>query len=168
VVKVDGRLISPPVNEKNSFRVIHGEEVLVTLITFLGTDSIDLNAAKARGIFVTNTPGANYLSVVEHTMALMLAACAAALAVCAGIGAWQLGRREIAPDHVDVVLAAPEIIAMDAPVFSTMDDPHLHIDAGCPQMIENEVELQLQTALEFEKTPCPVCCANAEFEQPIA
>ena len=99
---------------------------------------------------------------------IRITACAAALAVCAGIGAWQLGRREIAPDHVDVVLAAPEIIAMDAPVFSTMDDPHLHIDAGCPQMIENEVELQLQTALEFEKTPCPVCCANAEFEQPIA
>ena len=93
-------------------------------------------------------------------------ACAAAVAVCAGIGVWQLGRREIAPDQVDVVLAAPTVIAMDTPVLATKDDPYLHIDAACPKTIENEVEIQLVTALEFEKTPCPDCCANAEFEQP--
>lgn len=92
-------------------------------------------------------------------------ACAAAVAVCAGIGVWQLGKREIAPDQVDVVLAAPEVIAMDTPVFSTKDDPYLHIDAACPQAVENEVEIQLVTALEFEKTPCPACCANAVFEE---
>src|SRR5512136_997270 len=38
-----------------------------------GTDNVDLNAATARGITVTNTPGANALAVAEHTVALILA-----------------------------------------------------------------------------------------------
>lgn len=38
-----------------------------------GTDHIDLSACRARGVTVTNTPGANANAVAEHTMALMLA-----------------------------------------------------------------------------------------------
>ena len=38
-----------------------------------GTDNVDLKAATARGITVTNTPGANAIAVAEHTVALMLA-----------------------------------------------------------------------------------------------
>ena len=96
---------------------------------------------------------------------IRIAACAAAVAVFAGLGLRQMSKREIAPDHVDVVLAAPTVITAHTPVFSTLDDPHLHIDSACPKTIDNEVEIQLITALEFEKTPCPDCCANAKFEQ---
>lgn len=43
-----------------------------------GIDSIDLPAAKARGIAVINTPGVNARAVAEHALAMMLA-CAKAL-----------------------------------------------------------------------------------------
>ncbi len=38
-----------------------------------GVDNVDLEAASARGILVLNAPGANSISVAEHTWALMLA-----------------------------------------------------------------------------------------------
>jgi D-3-phosphoglycerate dehydrogenase len=39
----------------------------------VGVDRVDLDAARARGIVVTNTPGANSSAVAELTIALMLA-----------------------------------------------------------------------------------------------
>ncbi len=47
----------------------------LTLISIwgTGTDNVDLKAAGDRGVTVTNTPGANAVSVAEHTVALMLA-----------------------------------------------------------------------------------------------
>jgi D-3-phosphoglycerate dehydrogenase len=38
-----------------------------------GTDNVDLDACRARGVLVTNTPGVNAHSVAEQTLALMLA-----------------------------------------------------------------------------------------------
>jgi phosphoglycerate dehydrogenase-like enzyme len=37
-----------------------------------GTDNVDLESARELGITVTNTPGANALSVAEHTLAILL------------------------------------------------------------------------------------------------
>lgn len=39
----------------------------------VGVDSVDLEAARARGVIVTNTPGANAASVAELTLGLMFA-----------------------------------------------------------------------------------------------
>src|SRR5215470_1039088 len=36
-----------------------------------GTDHVDLEAAKARGISVTNTPGVSAVAVAEHTLSLI-------------------------------------------------------------------------------------------------
>jgi D-3-phosphoglycerate dehydrogenase / 2-oxoglutarate reductase len=38
-----------------------------------GVDNVDVPASSARGVLVVNTPGANSISVAEHTLALMLA-----------------------------------------------------------------------------------------------
>jgi D-3-phosphoglycerate dehydrogenase len=38
-----------------------------------GTDEVDLEAARARGLLVTRTPGANARAVAEHTITLILA-----------------------------------------------------------------------------------------------
>ena len=38
-----------------------------------GTDNVDLAAARARGIRVTNTPGVSAVAVAEHTLALIMA-----------------------------------------------------------------------------------------------
>ncbi|HYR42303.1 MAG TPA: phosphoglycerate dehydrogenase [Terriglobia bacterium] len=39
-----------------------------------GTDHVDLDAAKAHGIRVTNTPGVSAIAVAEHTLSLIMAA----------------------------------------------------------------------------------------------
>src|SRR5690349_17425796 len=38
-----------------------------------GTDNVDLAAARAHGVTVTNTPGVSATSIAEHALALMLA-----------------------------------------------------------------------------------------------
>jgi len=48
-------------------------KLLLISIWGTGTDNVDLKAAAARGINVTNTPGANAIAVAEHAVALMLA-----------------------------------------------------------------------------------------------
>jgi D-3-phosphoglycerate dehydrogenase len=40
----------------------------------VGFDNIDLSAARAAGVMVANTPGANATAVAEHTVMLILAA----------------------------------------------------------------------------------------------
>ncbi|WP_102223514.1 NAD(P)-dependent oxidoreductase [Acidimangrovimonas sediminis] len=59
----------------------------------VGVDNVDLEAARAAGVLVTNTPGANAVAVAEHALMLMLmlaksapAMERAARAGCGGIG----------------------------------------------------------------------------------
>ena len=46
-----------------------------------GTDHVDLEAARERGIRVTNTPGVSAIAVAEHTLSLMMAAARQTAAV---------------------------------------------------------------------------------------
>jgi D-3-phosphoglycerate dehydrogenase len=61
-----------------------------------GTDNVDLDACRARGITVTNTPGVNAHAVAEHTMALMLAVARHIPALDRGVrdGTWPRGQIE--------------------------------------------------------------------------
>ena len=46
-----------------------------------GTDHVDLNSARARGITVTNTPAVSAIAVAEHTLSLMFAVAKQTIAV---------------------------------------------------------------------------------------
>jgi len=46
-----------------------------------GTDNVDLEAAQARGVRVTNTPGVSAVAVAEHTLALILSVAKQIVAV---------------------------------------------------------------------------------------
>ncbi len=56
----------------------------------VGVDNVDLQAAKSRGVVVTNTPGANSASVAELTVGLILALARNLVpaAIAAGQGGW--------------------------------------------------------------------------------
>lgn len=61
-----------------------------------GTDHIDLDACRARGVTVVNTPGVNAHAVAEHTMALMLAVTRRIPSMDAGVRAGQWPRAMLA------------------------------------------------------------------------
>lgn len=72
----------------------------------VGYDAIDLAAASAHGVVVTNTPGSNAGAVAEHALALTLAALRGVVAGDRGVraGAWVARRgREISALTVGVV-----------------------------------------------------------------
>ena len=51
----------------------HAPKLRMIAVLGVGTDNIDLAAAKRRGVMVTNTPGANSVSVAELALGLMFA-----------------------------------------------------------------------------------------------
>jgi D-3-phosphoglycerate dehydrogenase len=51
-----------------------GKDLKVLVRAGIGLDNIDREAAKAKGIFVANTPAATSITVAEHTFGLMLGA----------------------------------------------------------------------------------------------
>lgn len=57
-----------------------------------GTDHVDFDAARARGITVSSTPGVNAHAVAEHTIALMLAIARKIPAMDSGVRAGQWPR----------------------------------------------------------------------------
>jgi D-3-phosphoglycerate dehydrogenase / 2-oxoglutarate reductase len=68
---VDGYIAG--VDEINADALAAADRLKVIARYGVGVDQVDLEAAKARGIVVTNTPGANSVSVAELTIGMMLA-----------------------------------------------------------------------------------------------
>ncbi|MBA2695690.1 MAG: hydroxyacid dehydrogenase [Actinobacteria bacterium] len=72
----------------------------------VGVDAVDLDAAAAGGVVVTNTPGANSEAVAEHTIALLMAALRSVAAGDAMVrrGDWSVIRgRQLSGSVVGVV-----------------------------------------------------------------
>ncbi len=68
---VDGFIAGNDIIDKNALR--NADNLRVIARYGVGLDNIDLEEARARGIVVTNTPGANTASVAEQTITLILA-----------------------------------------------------------------------------------------------
>lgn len=89
---------------------------------------------------------------------LRLISIAACLCVALGVGAVALRSAPgKAPDRVAAPIAETRILARDELVHASMGDPCFHVRTDCGQIQGETVELQLMTALEFEKSLCPVC-----------
>jgi phosphoglycerate dehydrogenase-like enzyme len=72
----------------------------------VGVDSIDVDAATARGVAVTITPGANEATVADHTVALMLAALRR---LCEHDGAVRDGRWQRTGQHTPSLLTGSTV-----------------------------------------------------------
>ena len=77
VRRLDGAAIALNIRSYSKFTAdLLGRLPALRLISVwgTGTDHVDVEACRPRGVAVTSTPGANALAVAEHTVALMLAA----------------------------------------------------------------------------------------------
>ena len=69
----DVEVICPITCPINAEVLDHAPKCRLINKTGVGIDNIDLEECARRGIFVTNTPDSNYISVAEHAITLMLA-----------------------------------------------------------------------------------------------
>ena len=96
----------------------------------VGVDAVDLRAAAARGVVVTNTPGANAEAVADHTMALALAALRDVVAGDRAV------RRRLVGFGCEVVAHDPYVREADVPLVrleelvSSCDVVTLHLPGG--------------------------------------
>ena len=104
-----------------------------------GLDAIDLAAARARGIAVVNTPGANAQSVAELTLALMLACATGLVAADRAVRdqdfAWRLGGRsfELAGRRLGLVgfgAIARRVAAIARAIGMEVEALSRHAEAG--------------------------------------
>ena len=92
---------------------------------------------------------------------LRIVSMAACLCLVLGAGALVLGRGGNSTDRVFPPTVAAQQLAGDSIVYASLEDGCFHLHTGCGQIHGEAVQLQLVTALEFEKKICPACGANA-------
>ncbi|HTI01136.1 MAG TPA: NAD(P)-dependent oxidoreductase, partial [Acidisoma sp.] len=133
-----------------------------------GTDEVDLDAARARNLLVTRTPGANAVAVAEHTLALVLALFKdiPALGKRVAEGGWRTGQmrvRDLAGARIGLYGMGPigqetarlaHLLGMRVSAFSRRTAPEVYRHATrAPSLdallAESEV-LSLHTALTPE------------------
>jgi lactate dehydrogenase-like 2-hydroxyacid dehydrogenase len=69
----DGVVVTPAVTVDAAFLDAAGPQLRIVANYAVGIDNLDLQAARERGVVVTNTPGVLTNATAEHTIGLMLA-----------------------------------------------------------------------------------------------
>ena len=69
----DGVVVTPAVTVDGAFLDAAGPQLRIVANYAVGIDNVDLEAARAREVVVSNTPGVLTNATAEHTIALMLA-----------------------------------------------------------------------------------------------
>jgi len=111
-----------------------------------------------------------FMRIRRHELRKKRAARAVAIAACAvlavGVCGVSLRGRQTVDQLDNVASPVVEMVTLKQTdtVYSSNDDPFFHVHAACPHAGENAVDLQLVTALEFEKTLCETCGANVRIE----
>ena len=71
--RADGVVVTPAVTVDAAYLDAAGPQLRIVANYAVGIDNVDLEAARARGIVVSNTPGVLTNATAEHTIGLMLA-----------------------------------------------------------------------------------------------
>jgi len=69
----DGVVTTPAIRVDDAFLDAAGPQLRIVANYAVGLDNVDLDAARARGVVVSNTPGVLTNATAEHAIALMLA-----------------------------------------------------------------------------------------------
>jgi len=69
----DGVIVTPAIRVDGAYLDGVGEQLRIVANYAVGIDNVDVEAARERGVVVTNTPGVLTNATAEHTLALMLA-----------------------------------------------------------------------------------------------
>ncbi len=135
----------------------------------VGLDEVDLAAAAARGVMVTNTPGANAQAVAEHTLALILALVKEIKPLGATIaaGGWRdpaKGARDVAGLRLGLVGcgAIGRAVGRLAAAFGMMvasADPALPPE-GLPGIVRAESVAALAAGSDVLSVHCPLTAAT--------
>jgi glyoxylate reductase len=72
-VGADGIVVTPAVTVDGAYLDAAGPQLRIVANYAVGLDNVDLEAARARGVTVTNTPGVLTNATAEHTIGLVLA-----------------------------------------------------------------------------------------------
>lgn len=100
--------------------------------------------------------------------AMRVLACAACLALVIGMAALMLGRSADAPDRVAAPNVELRVLKNSDIVYAARADACFHVYGNCSEAMAEQVELQLVTALEFEKELCRVCGAKVQLPEETA
>lgn len=90
---------------------------------------------------------------------------AACLLIVLGAGLFGLSGKRDAPDRVISPAAEIPPLKLSDVVYAGPEDPCFHLRADCPSAAGAQAALELVTALEFEKSACPLCCAEARLPE---